>query len=159
VRDGPAKAGHYIRTQRSDTTFGNTKPSGYGRVCVEPRPTGFGAAPGAPVAPLAPDAPVAPVAPVVPVSLDLAMRDKRIVPARIRNSSTSGSGSGISMFSTNNVPPMPMIVREPSLATIGMSTREVRKPMPSVCHGCRRLARTVRLKADSTDDLKADTYR
>jgi hypothetical protein len=35
---------------------------------------------------------------------------------------------------------MPMMVREPSLATIGMSTREVRKPIPSVCHGCRTLS-------------------
>jgi hypothetical protein len=33
-----------------------------------------------------------------------------------------------------------MIVREPSLETIGMSTREVMKPMPSVCHGYRRLS-------------------
>jgi hypothetical protein len=41
----------------------------------------------------------------------------------------SGRGSGMIMFSTNNVPPMPMIVREPSRATTGMRTREVRKPM------------------------------
>lgn len=38
------------------------------------------------------------------------------------------------------MPPTPMMVREPSRATIGMSTRDVRKPMPSVCHGYRRLS-------------------
>ncbi len=46
----------------------------------------------------------------------------------------------MSMFKTNKVPPTPMMVRDPSLATIGMSTRDVRKPMPSVCHGYRRLS-------------------
>ena len=34
-----------------------------------------------------------------------------------------------------------MMVRDPSLARIGVSTREVRKPMPPVCHGCRTLSR------------------
>ena len=107
--------------------------------CVDPRPTGFGAPVlGSPVA-LGPAGSEGPAAPVEPVS-PFAMRDNRIVPARMRNSSTSGSGSGISMFNTNSVPPIPMMVREPSLATTGMSTREVRKPMTSVCHGYRRLS-------------------
>ena len=44
------------------------------------------------------------------------------------------------MFNTKSVPPMPMIVRDPSRVRTGMSTREVRKPMPSVCHGCRALS-------------------
>ena len=44
------------------------------------------------------------------------------------------------MFSTNRVPPMPMMVREPSRETTGIRTREVRKPIPSVCHGCRTLS-------------------
>ena len=34
------------------------------------------------------------------------------------------------MFRTNSVPPIPMIVREPSRETTGMRTREVRKPIP-----------------------------
>jgi len=31
-------------------------------------------------------------------------------------------------------------VRDPSRVRTGMSTREVRKPIPSVCHGCRTLS-------------------
>ena len=41
---------------------------------------------------------------------------------------------------------MPMIVREPRRATSGVSIREVRKPIPSVCHGYRRLS-AVKLSA------------
>lgn len=43
------------------------------------------------------------------------------------------------MFRTNRVPPIPMMVREPSRETTGIRTREVRKPMTLVCHGCRTL--------------------
>lgn len=48
------------------------------------------------------------------------------------------------MLSTNSVPPMPIMARDPSLATIGVSTRAVRKPMPSVCHGYRLSAMNMR---------------
>ena len=71
----------------------------------------------------------APSAPVAPISPVLAQRDNSTVPARMSNSSISGRGSGISIFSRKSVPPTVTMVREPSLANTGASMRLIINPM------------------------------